>query len=344
MRKKRVNKLNVVMFFGAILLFVLSTTFCILSFDFTEVLNNKLLYIYNTDPKVNYDVDLFENNMFKETNLPMGEAYVSNVVNDINIDMSYNFSTNYSADLTYTYKVENVLSQSALSGKEKEETSIWSETYTLVEPVTKQIKGSNIYIGEEVVFDYDYYKELIQLHKKVVNSSSSEAQVKMTIDIEGKINENDFKETKELVLTIPLDQEVFEIETNFESAKTEVYKYPKPTVKMDKLRVLIFASLMCISLFLIVMVCRKIKYGKQNYYTITLNKILKEYGDVIIEVMQPADLNKSTTIEVKNFNEMIDLEERLRIPINFCETKRNKEGLFWLRYNDQYYRFILKNK
>ena len=122
MRKKRVNKVNVVMFFGSILLFILSSIFCISSFDFNEVLNNKLLYIYNTDPHVKYNVDIFENNMFKETNLPMGEAYVANVVDNINVDLSYNFSTNYSANLTYTYKVEANLSQYALSGKEKEET------------------------------------------------------------------------------------------------------------------------------------------------------------------------------------------------------------------------------
>lgn len=343
MRKKK-NKTNIIMLILVVLVFIISAVFFFKSFDFTEILNNKRLYIYNSEPNIDYSVKIFENSMFSEEELPMGEAYVANVVNDIPVSFVYNFNTNYTADLKYNYKVEALISQYALSGKDKEETSIWSETYTYVEPTEKSINGSNIYIKENIIFDYDYYRELIKLHNKVVNSSSSVAEIKMTINISGKINNNDFKETKELILEIPLDQEVFEISVIENKENVDVYKYENPSIKVDKKMALITAALLSISVFLIIIFGRKIRYSKQNYYTITLSKILKEYGDVIIEVLTPADLNKSTTIEVRNFNEMIDLEERLRIPINFCEVKKNKEGLFWLRYNDQYYKFILKNK
>ena len=49
-------------------------------------------------------------------------------------------------------------------------------------------------------------------------------------------------------------------------------------------------------------------------------------------------------IEVKNFNEMIDLEEELRVPIMFYETIEYLEGEFTLVHNNILYKFILKNE
>ena len=49
-------------------------------------------------------------------------------------------------------------------------------------------------------------------------------------------------------------------------------------------------------------------------------------------------------IDVKNFDQMLDVEEELRIPIMFFETVKNKEGWFVLVHNDLAYRYVLKDK
>ena len=50
-------------------------------------------------------------------------------------------------------------------------------------------------------------------------------------------------------------------------------------------------------------------------YRTELHKILKDYDEIIIEVVTPIEVKDRNVIRVKDFNEMIDLEQELRIPI-----------------------------
>ena len=49
-------------------------------------------------------------------------------------------------------------------------------------------------------------------------------------------------------------------------------------------------------------------------------------------------------IDVKNFDQMLDVEEELRIPIMFYETKKGTEGELVIVTNEIAYRYILKDK
>lgn len=83
---------------------------------------------------------------------------------------------------------------------------------------------------------------------------------------------------------------------------------------------------------------------KKTNYTLKLNKILKSYGDIIVELATQINMENYQIIDVKNFNEMIDLEEELHIPINFYETIDSYEGEFYLIHSNVIYRYILTNE
>ena len=78
----------------------------------------------------------------------------------------------------------------------------------------------------------------------------------------------------------------------------------------------------------------KTKYIKK------LNKILKDYNDIIIETETKFDLKNYKVIKVKNINEMIDLEDELRIPINLY--KEEDMATFTLLTNNIIYIYILE--
>ena len=75
-----------------------------------------------------------------------------------------------------------------------------------------------------------------------------------------------------------------------------------------------------------------------------LSKILKNYGNIIIEITTPINIDDYEIIEVKNIEEMVDLEEELRIPINFYEHIPNYYGEFTLIHNNIAYRYIIEEK
>ena len=60
-------------------------------------------------------------------------------------------------------------------------------------------------------------------------------------------------------------------------------------------------------------------FEEKNEYNKKLQKILKMYDNVIIEITSPINIDDYEIIEVKGIDEMVDLEEELRIPINFYE-------------------------
>ncbi len=89
--------------------------------------------------------------------------------------------------------------------------------------------------------------------------------------------------------------------------------------------------LMIISLILFAVFFERIfNIRKQSQYQKERNKILKEYGDIIIETKSPVTRSGLTITEVKSFKEMLDLEEELRIPIMFYENEEKEYGEFSL--------------
>ena len=100
-----------------------------------------------------------------------------------------------------------------------------------------------------------------------------------------------------------------------------------------------------ISICLFVIFYKKIfKVEEKNEYTKKLSKILKNYGNIIIEITTPINIEDYEIIEVKDIEEMVDLEEELRIPINFYEHIPNYYGEFTLIHNNIVYRYIIEEK
>ena len=70
----------------------------------------------------------------------------------------------------------------------------------------------------------------------------------------------------------------------------------------------------------------------------------EEYGDIIIEINDELERGNLQVIEVKTFNEMLDLEDELKVPILFYEIIRDKLGEFVINHNNFLYRYVLENK
>ena len=73
------------------------------------------------------------------------------------------------------------------------------------------------------------------------------------------------------------------------------------------------------------------------------NKIKKDYGSIIIDVDNHINFSKFTIFDIKTIEELVDLEEEVRIPILFYEKKKNKVCYFVIIKDNYMYRFTLED-
>ena len=70
-------------------------------------------------------------------------------------------------------------------------------------------------------------------------------------------------------------------------------------------------------------------------------KILRKYKEIIVEVESMPNINGKNIIDVKGFEELITIEEEIRLPILFYEENEN-EYVFLIIDENVVYRKIMK--
>ena len=73
------------------------------------------------------------------------------------------------------------------------------------------------------------------------------------------------------------------------------------------------------------------------------NKIKKDYSSIIIEVDNHIDFSNFTIFEIKTIEELVDLEEEVRMPILFYEKKKAGICYFVVIKDNYMYRFTLED-
>ena len=76
-------------------------------------------------------------------------------------------------------------------------------------------------------------------------------------------------------------------------------------------------------------------------YAIALNRILKNYGDIVAEIVSPVEIDNLNIIDVKNFDQLLDIEEEIRMPILFYETIPDEQGEFIIICDNMAYRYVI---
>lgn len=308
----------------------------------TNIVENVVL-TYDVDSKIDYKVYLFENEYLPYEYMQEGKAYISNLVSKIKADFDYTVKTSKKFDSNYEYNVyAKATVAHATSGKE-----LWSHRIDLEDNVKIEIEDqpgvidqNEIKIKTSVDLPYNLFNTKVKAFKNQHN-----IPVKAFVDLYLVII--DKKESKEVIstgLSTDLYEDIFEV--------TEVGtgKFVKTITEEEVPNKYVIFGLLCLvitsgayTLFVIYLIIES-SLGKRTYYSKAIYTILKNYGDIVAEVVKPVDISNLKVIDVKNFDQMLDVEEELRIPIMFFETVKNKEGWFVLVHNDLAYRYVLKDK
>ena len=306
-----------------------------------------LLYSYNINRNLNYTVNLIENNFFEKPTMDMNKTYISSLVDKINMDFSYSLSGSKKAKTKYNYQIVAITNVKYSSvNPDNSNQSIWTKQHVLVEPKQLETDGSSFIINENFDVDFaTYNNEVKEFKEELKLPIVADLQIKLIVrsdmDVQGV--EETVVESSIMNVKMNLAQDIFTIEKQFEN--TENKSVVDTTEKKKEINVILLAiGSICVLIAVLIMldsIRKSIKFSKKSDYAIALNRILKNYGDIVAEIVSPVEIDNLNVIEVKNFDQLLDIEEEIRMPILFYETIPDEQGEFIIVCDNMAYRYVI---
>lgn len=312
-----------------ILISIISICFIISSLLFVNffINNKKTIYSYNINQLIDYKANLFDNSFIDQDSLKENEMYITDLIKNIDINFNYNLDSSKKIDLNYSYEIIGTIVSKYINDQK----IVWTKKYQLLDK--KSSKNKNINIKEHINIDFlKYLEEVNEFKKNFTLSTDNVLNIEFIIHIEGRIDNEKIIDDKISSLSIPLGVQAFSI--------TEDYldkDYKNIIVKNSNL---FYPFIPLIIIVIILVIFYKKIFNIKSKYEKKLNKILRNYNDVIIEIETKIDFFNYNTIKVKNIKEMVDLEQELQIPINLY--KENNRATFTLLNNNILYIYILE--
>lgn len=219
--------------------------------------------------------------------------------------------------------------------------NLWTKQDILAEGSSNgNIEDNNIKIEAPILVNYEDYRNIVSYFIKNLNiSMSAYMDIIFTVTLHVEIQGETYTDVSSSSLRMNLYQPVFDI-TKTEKGDNE--KIISPLVETPNLLIFIVIDTLAI-LFVVIMLFRKIKKSHTKEYPEykkIADKIRKKYKNIIVEVVSTSENKETRVIEIKNFEELVNIEEEIRIPILLYENEN--EINFAILYNHIEYRYILK--
>lgn len=305
------------------------------------------LYSYNYNSNLNYKVYLKNNSFFNTPYVGMNKQYISSLIDHIDVDAKYNLQASKVLDYTYTYEIVATV-KGLYQNTDGKDVEVWSKAYPISNPVTQTGTGSTISIGKTVSLDYNHYNEIMTSFRNQFGLSV-DARVDLTMKVNIVAGEKGSKEkglqtNDRMALEIPLLQQTINIKPSYvNSGSDTIYKDIKENKVINIPTLVVSIVVLLISLYVFkILVKSLLAVTRKSEYVLALNKILKEYADIIAETHNMPDLDNYDVINIKNFNDLVDVEEELHSPILCFEVKEDVECVFVIVNNQTAYKFTLR--
>ena len=328
--------IRLVLFIIILLLFL--TSIFMINKDKNQNLN-KIKYSYKTSSDIDYKVYLKQNDFYEEEYIEKDKQYTADLINYIDIDFSYLFNGSKKADFDYSYDVVATIIgeyQNTSSG----DSELWKKKFPLVSQKENLLDSSTFKINQNVRIDYSEYNNIVNDFISNFNLSiDAYLNVKLQINYKGNIKDIDSKVSNKdkLEVNIPLNKSTIKLDTKYNKEKNN-----NITDKKEKENNSFVAyAMLGVSILLMIISFPSIFVSNKSFYEKELIRLMKNYGEIIVEVEEFPNLNYLEILNIKEFDDMVDIEEEIKSPILFKEVEKD-ESWFIIVTERYVYRYILK--
>ena len=298
---------------------------------------------YRETSNLDYKVYLKENDFYESDYLDENMVYVASLIDNIAVDFNYRFDINEILNMNLNYDVVGKLIISDTDGKKR----YFEKEYQLLDKKTIDISDVDNYsLKETILIDYDYYNGLANQFKMNYG-----VEAKSTLQIFLKVNKksNDkiynINDDSVMSITIPLSTKSVEIEMNYNEID-ENRSVVKESIELVHNK-LYMALAIIFGLSLIVVAIKLIRFlsstkVKKSVYDNYVEKLLREYDRLIVENFTGPDLKNSSVVTIKNFEELLDVRDGLRLPILYYVVAKHQKCYFYVKNGNEIYLMTIK--
>lgn len=299
---------------------------------------------YKEKSDISYKVYVKPNEYFKEDYLEEGSTYIAPLIDYFELNYSYNNNFSEVVDYRGSY---NVTADLVIYSSDNSSKPVMTKKYTLLD--NNEFSGSDksIYLNvDKQKIDYDEYNKIVQTLKKEITPSAT-LVINYNTRYTYKTNRMDEEETINSTssLQIPISNRTINVDlTKSNLDNTNSIKQNSGISYFQVLFFMITVFLCLLDLVVIIYYLFKRIDDKDDYIK-TKDKLLREYDRMITESKSRIEFNEDTTfIEIKSFEELIDVHDNLGLPIVFSEIKENNSCEFIIKNNNDVYRYVLRKK
>lgn len=301
------------------------------------------IYSYGSKANIDYKVYLLPNDFYEEKYLGMDKQYTAALIDYVDINLGYLFSGSLKSNIAYTYDVTATIIgeyENTSSGKSE----LWTKKYDLLTEQDMNMEDSTYFnINQNIRINYNDYNNVVTSFKEQFKIAiDAYLNVKMTVKYKSDLidTDNSVNDENTIEVNIPLAANTIKIST-VNNANNSKSLTKEEMVKENNYMIFGGFSLLGITTILFIILSVVLFKNGKSHYKITLNKIMKDYSEIIAEVSGPMDFADKTILEIKNFDDLVDIEEELKSPILYYEIEHNRESWFIITTEEYVYKYIL---
>lgn len=275
-------------------------------------------YEYTVTQSIDSKVLYSSSSFFDDGPSVTDTAYVTDLTEAIETTFHYDYVASDKLDLTYSYDVKaTVKGNYPLKNDGKSVPKVWSKEYVLLYPKTKKVSAKQFSINPTVEVPFtDYRKDIEQFNDALELLLNGEAVVTFTVRVNGTVDGTNFNDVKVATVTAPLDQQIYQLAAKYDKKQTDQVVGQTTASSWnitEHYQEILAAAFAVVGLVLLVFGFRKQIF--KSPYQRELDRIYRLHDGIIIRASKSADLTGKNVVSVKSFEDMLNLEEEMKVPI-----------------------------
>ena len=299
-----------------------------------DILNN---YTDYTD--IDYEVRLRSNNIYDSNTLGEGMSYISELVDSIDANFTYEFNSDGERDISGNYNIIATVEGNISSGENFE--TIWEKDFPIIKNKNFSSTNGEVLINEDIRLNLDEYNDFVI---EAVDSTGVDFETNLIVKLDIDLDDIEAFEDKTSNIVIPLNTSLFKITINeTEEEQGTMTGTTSGENSIDRSKLIIYGIIIGLGVLgLIFMVFFTESDLEKEPFEKELDNIFKKHGDRLVALSSHVDISNS--IMVRSIDDLVRIADELNRPILYKFSKDSKEiSKFFITNGDEIYVFDLEH-
>lgn len=303
-------------------------------------------YSYNVRRSNTSRITLKQNLFYEDKDLIYNKEYPSELIDLVNLNFTYVYEGSKPTNINYSYDLTASIIGNYRNNDNLDST-VWQKDYVLKKGVNKLLTNSRVFtISEDANINYKAYNDLVNLYKhdfKFAVDTYLSVKLNVEYSINGlKENSKGINNIDAVEVRIPLNDTVTKVITNYDKQDSKNYSVKGDYNSINKYYIIIGIIFLAIAVTIYIGKIKSSEHSSTDLYRSMINKILKEYEDIIVTVSNKPDIKDLKIMYVTNMDDLVDVSQLHSSTIIHYEAVKGSETWFMVLSDEYVYIYKIK--